>query len=457
MNITDQFIENLITFSNRQFEESDNLHAKKCLLDYVGVTLAGAKEYDTVENSLLNTWLGGTMATVIGRMEKVSAPVAALINGISSHAVELDDGQRYGNIHPGSPVISALLSVGESADCKLGDLLIGLLTGYECVLRLACSIQPNHKLKGFHATGPCGTIGAAIGIAAMMKFDALQYKSTLSAACTSASGILEMIEGDTQMMPYNAGKAAMSGVVSACIGKAGFKCPDDALGGKRGFLNCFANEPNIDLLVDFADKEFFSTNYFKLYAACGHCHAGIDAALKLRSRKLFSIDDIDHIVVETYKLALLGHDHNIIDGVNSAKMSIPYSVAVAMIKGKAGIDEFTNSAIKEERVIRLASKTTVRDNDEITKLSPQKRIAVVHVYTKDNVFTEKVDYPKGQPENPLSISEMKQKFYDMCGYAHFSMKKAQNVTDIILNGDDDCSVLDLMHLLGWKNIHLTNK
>ena len=447
MNITDYFIANLISFSERQFTASELLHAKKCLLDYVGVTLAGEREYETVENLLFNTWLGDGAATIIGRNEKASASVAALVNGISSHAVELDDGQRYGNIHPGSPVISALLSVGESADCKLSDLLIGILTGYECVLRLACSIQPNHKLKGFHATGPCGTIGAAIGIAAMLKFDELQYKSALSAACTSASGILEMIEGDTQMMPYNAGKAAMSGVVSAGIGKAGFKCPDDALGGKRGFLNCFTNDPKIDLLVDFAEKDYFSTNYFKLYAACGHCHAGIDAALKLSNKHLFGIDEVDHIEVETYKLALQGHDHNVIDGVNSAKMSIPYSVAVAMIKGRAGIDEYTNCVINDEAVIKLTSKITVRDNDEITKQAPQKRIAVVHVFTKDNVFTEKVDYPKGQPENPLSINEIEQKFYDMCEHAHFPKLKAKKVTDIILNEDVDYPICDLMHLL----------
>lgn len=447
MNITDLFIENLLSFSKRPFSSSDILHARKCLLDYVGVTLAGAKEYDKVENLLINTWLGGGMATMIGKKEKASSAIAALVNGISSHAVELDDGQRYGNIHPGSPVISALLSVGEVAGIRLEDLLIGVLTGYECVLRLACSVQPNHKLKGFHATGPCGTIGAALGIAAMLKFDQHQYKSTLSAACTSASGILEMIEGDTQMMPYNAGKAAMSGVVSSGIGKAGFKYPEDALGGKRGFLNCFTNEANIDLLVDFAGNDFFASNYFKLYAACGHCHAGIDAALQLRSRNLFSIDDIDHIEVETYKLALQGHNHNVIDGVNSAKMSIPYSVAVAMIKGRAGVDEYSDSAINDETVLRLTSKTTVKDTDEITKQAPKKRIAVVHVYTKDKVFTAKVDYPKGQPENSLSISEIEQKFYDMCHYAHFPMEKANKVAGIILYGEADCPVMDLMHLL----------
>lgn len=445
-NITDIFVANLIEFSNRRFSSDDFIHAKKCVLDYIGVSLAGAKEYGREERALLDTWLGGGEATIIGHDKKVSTSIAALINGISSHALELDDGQRFGNIHPGAPVISALLSVGELYNLSFKDLLIGVLTGYECVLRLACSVQPSHKNKGFHATGPCGTIGAAMGIAAMLGFDFTQYKSTFSTACTSASGILEMIEGDTQLMPYNVGKAAMSGVVSASIGKAGFKCPEDALGGKRGFLNCFSSDANTDLLTDFSGGSYYLTNYFKLYAACGHCHSGIDAALQLRRQGLFAIEDIERIEVETYKLAIQGHDHNVIHGVNSAKMSIPYSVAVALMKGKAGIEEYTEAAIKDDAVLDLTHKTIVKDNDEITKQAPQKRISVVNVFTKNALFSEKVDYPKGQPENPLSIGDIENKFFSMCQYAGYSMEKARKVTEMVLQDKGDCSVRELMQM-----------
>lgn len=235
-NITDIFVDNLIAFSKRTFTKADFLHAKKCVLDYIGVSLAGAKEFSREERALLDTWIKGNGGdtSIIGHSLRAEAPISALVNGISSHAAELDDGQRYGNIHPGSPVISALLAVGEAKNLRLKDLWKGVLTGYECVLRLACSIQPSHKLKGFHATGPCGTIGSAMGVAAMLGFTRHQFKSAISTACTSASGILEMIEGDTQLMPYNAGNAAMNGVISASIGEACFKYPTDALGGGEG-------------------------------------------------------------------------------------------------------------------------------------------------------------------------------------------------------------------------------
>ena len=401
---------------------------------------------------MLNTWIGGGggETTIIGHIHKATPAISALINGISSHAVELDDGQRFGNIHPGSPVISAVLALGESKGLMLKDFLIGVLTGYECVLRLACAIQPSHKLKGFHATGPCGTIGATMGIAAMLGFKRSQFKSAISAASTSASGILEMIEGDTQFMPYNAGKAALSGVISASMGEAGLKYPKDAMGGSRGFLSCYSSEVKSSLLLDFSQGPYFSTNYFKLYAACGHCHSGIDAALRLREKGSFMIDEIEHIVVETYSLALKGHDHNVIKGVNSAKMSIPYSVAVALIKGKAGIEEFTENAIKNPSVLDLTAKTTVQGSVELSSLAPQRRVSIVHVYTKRGVFTERVDFPKGQPENPLTTSDIENKFCSMCEYAEFPEGKAREITKMILQ-KDDIRVNQLMELLRGNN------
>ena len=250
MNVTDLFIDNIYHFSRNPFSSELYTHSRKCLLDYLAATIAGSKEYSAVESTFLESPIArGGVSSVIGHKMRSTPAMAALINGISAHAVELDDGQRFGNIHPGAPVISSLLSVSEAYGLSLERVLRGIIVGYEATLRLACSIQPGHKLKGFHATGPCGTIGATLGIAAMLDFSKEQMKSALSAACTSASGILEMIEGDTQMMPYNAGKAASNAVVSALAGYSGFRVPDDALGGKRGFLHCFAEEVNVDLLT----------------------------------------------------------------------------------------------------------------------------------------------------------------------------------------------------------------
>ena len=448
MNITDQFIENLYKYSKQSFAEEEINHAKKCLLDYLGVTIAGAKAYHKIEEALLESGIGiGGKSTVIGHGKKASLPIAALINGISAHAVELDDGQRYGNIHPGAPVISALIPIAEHNGLDLQDLWRGILVGYECTIRLACSIQPGHKLKGFHATGPCGTIGGAMAIAAMCNYNKEQYKSALSAACTSASGILEMIEGDTQMMPFNSGKAASNAVVAALVGLSGFKCPEDALGGKRGFLSCFATTPNLDMLINFSEKKYSTTNYFKIYAACGHCHSSIEAALKLRGKHLFRIDEIDHVDIQTYKLALQGHDHNIIDGVNSARMSIPYSTAVALIRGSADIEDFNEIAIQDQRLLGLTSKITVRENEELTKCAPVKRMAIVTVCSKQDEYVETVVYPKGQPENPLTLDDIKAKYHRYATWGGISQENNRQIEDMVLNSQKVYTVQEMMNLI----------
>ena len=450
MNITDRFIENLYAYSKREFSDEEILHAKKCLLDYLGVTLAGAKAYHGIEEALLDTGLAkGGKSAVLGHKKKASVSVAALVNGISAHAVELDDGQRFGNVHPGAPIISAVLPVAEYNNLKIKDLWRGVLSGYECTIRLACSIQPGHKLKGFHATGPCGTIGATMAIAAMCGYDKKQFKSALSAACTSASGILEMIEGDTQLMPYNSGKAASNAVVAASIGQSGFKYPEDALGGKRGFLSCFAEKIDFDILINDCTKFYSTSNYFKLYAACGHCHSSIEAALKLRNRGQFNIKDVKYIDIQTYKLALRGHDHNVIEGVNSAKMSIPYSTAVALMHGSADIEDFDEKAINEEGLLDLTSKIRVRENEELTNLAPTKRIAIVTVFTDKGVYSETVIWPKGQPENPLSLQDIENKYQKYALWAGISSEKTIRASKMIMTADDKKSVKELINCLNY--------
>lgn len=413
--MTDPFINGIIALGKRDFPEVVRNSAKSVLMDYLGVRLAGVRIIGDQCSSLMEE-LGDTIQT------------KALLGGIYAHVIELDDGHRIGMVHPGAPVISALLAVAEKYPVSSRDLLLGIVVGYEVTVRLACAVQPSHKLKFYHATGTCGTVGAAMGIAAMLGFDFEQTKSAFSAATTSAAGILEMIDGDTQMKPYNAGRAAMDGVTAAFIGKARFKCPEDALGGKRGFLKVMSDEPKLQYVTDFTgDKYMIESIYRKPYAACRHCHPSIEAALMLREKKEFRIDEVKHIDVNTYKLAVEGHDHTKIEGSNSAKMSIPYSLAVALCTGKAGMDEFTEERIVAPIVLNMTEKVSVTANDELSALCPQQRVAIVTVKTEKGDFVERVDYPKGEPENPLTQAEMEEKFRGLAQYGGLTSQECDDV------------------------------
>lgn len=439
-NHTDTFLHNIYYLQDRDYPKRVVLEARQCLLDYFGVSLAGSSLLHDRIQSVLESQRIKMGCHVVGFDELTSPNIAAMINGLSAHVIELDDGHRIGMVHLGAPIISALLAVAEKEKLSSEDFLRGIVIGYEVAIRLACAVQPGCKLRGYHATGTCGTVGAAMGIAAALHFDEEQMKSVFSAATTSAAGLLEMIEGDTELKPYNAGRAAMDGVTAAYIGRARFKAPEDALGGKRGFLKVMTDEPKMEYLTDFSgDKMMIATIYMKPYAACRHCHPSIEAALHIRKKDGFNIEDVEDIQVDTYKLAVAGHDHTDIKGVNSAKMSIPYSLAVALYSGKGGMDEFTEESISNSEVQAITKKVAVSDVDDLTALCPQKRVAIVKVKTKNGTFSERIDYPKGEPENPLSQQELEEKFRGLAKYGGLTKQECNEVINEVWKENFDLS------------------
>lgn len=437
-NLTTIFLSEVNDIKNR-LPAALKQDARKCLLDYLGVFIAGKKIFEDLHpdislkksenNHLIHTGL------------------LALKYGISSHYIELDDGHRGGMLHLGAPIISALLEVAVSKKIQTENLFKGIIVGYEVAIRLACAIQPEHKLNGFHATGTCGSIGAAIGIAVALDYDFEQLKSTLAAAVTSASGILEMIEGDSEMKPFNAGKAAQNGVIAAYVGKARLKSPEDPLGGKRGFLKVMCENPRLEYVTDFSLSNFMIQGiYMKPYAACRHCHPSIEAALKIRSQEGFSINKIKSIEVETYKLAVEGHDHTEIEGVNSAKMSIPYSLSIALKEGLSGMDAYSLEKIENKGIQEITDKVKVYSTDELSALCPQRRVAIVTIKTDNAVFKERVDFPKGEPENPLSVEELCTKFRTLATFGNLSDKIIDEIIGEVLYHDFKINhVIDLIY------------
>ena len=404
--LTDSFLGGISSLAAREVPSRVSHCARMCLIDYIACCLAGRK-------------VAGAKLKKLEAYAGDSAPAAALSYGMAAHFVELDDGHRYGMLHLGAPVISALLAVAEMRDVSAADFVLGMVVGYETAIRLARSVQPGCKLRGYHATGTCGTAGAAMAVAFALHFDDEQVKSAFSAAATSAAGLLEMIEGDTELKPYNAGRAAMDGVVAAFVGQARFAPPLDALGGRRGFLALMTDSPKLKCLNGECDGAYgIETIYRKPYAACRHCHAPIEAALTIAANPDFDVAKVKRITVKTYKLAVAGHDHVVAESQNSAKMSIPYSVAAALARRSGGMEVFSDDAMADGVLKDLAKKVDVLDADEFTALCPAKRIASVTVETVDgHTFSSRVDYPKGEPENPITDAELESKLRSLAAFA----------------------------------------
>lgn len=419
--MTDQFLNCLLTINRNAVPQVVYDRARQCFLDYLACTVAGALLNAEKQSAYLRS-----LCTEIGNCHvlklhaKATMQTAALLNGMNAHVIELDDGHRQGAVHVGATIFSALLPVAEKEHLSAKDFLFGAVIGYEVTIRLACAIQPGNKLRGYHATGTCGTVGATMAIAAALHFDFDQMKSAFSAAVTSAAGVLEMQEDNADLKPLNVGRAAMDAVSAAYLGKARFKAPNDALGGKRGFLKVMTDDAKTSFLTDFENNSFcIMSIYNKPYASCRHTHPAIEAAMIIRKQQGFKLDELESVGVHTYKLAVAGHDHKQVDGVSSAKMSMPYSVAVALFTGSAGLDEFSEVNVADKQILDIAKKIDIVADDEFTALCPQRRAALVEAKTKTGLFSARIDYPKGEPENPLTQEEFNQKFEGLMAFAGY--------------------------------------
>jgi 2-methylcitrate dehydratase PrpD len=418
MNQTELFIEHIyeIIESGRWAEAGDK--AESCLLDYTGVTLAGAARNRQGGRHDLTAFLspGGT-AKAIGMDSGASTDYAALVNGINAHTAELDDGHRYAMAHPGAPVISALLAAACERKVSRESLLKGIVAGYEATVRLAENVQPSHKLSGFHASGTCGTVGAAVGVSIMLGFDRALTKEAVSAAAAAASGILEMIEDVSELKPFNVGSAAYNAITAVRLAEAGFKGPMNPLFGRRGFVKAFSDEEPVFRLRD-ENSLAINEIYVKPYAACRHAHAPVECALTVAERYNVIPDNIEKVTVRTYSLAVDGHDHIEVPSVGAAKMSTPYSVAAALTYRRADEECFTRTAMADPVIRVLTDKVEVIEDKEMTELVPAKRMASIAVEMRDgNTYECTVEHPKGEPENPVTAAELEAKFRSLAAIA----------------------------------------
>lgn len=441
--LTRTFVEHLYNVSQRDLSEAVLHQCRRLLLDYLGVTVAGAHTLRKRTEELLDRVGDGSEVTVIGTGRRSNPLTAALVNGIHAHVLELDDGIRFGSVHPGAPVFSALLPAAEKYGWSWERIFRGVVTGYECASRLSGVIQPHHRNRGYHATGTVGTVAAAVAVAAAGNYPFSEMRNTFAAAVLSASGMLKAMEGGSDLKPYNAGQAAMSGLSAASMAAAGFDTPEEVLSGDRGFFNLTTDtgKVKIEALLEDSGSLGIDWVYVKPYAACRHAHAPIEAILGMRKQGLVA-EEVESIHVSTYSLAVVGHDHTVINGVGSAKMSTPFSLAVALIDGVAGLEQFSESRTHDQTVLKLASKVSVVLDPQLDSCVPDKRPAIVEVRTRNGcVYKERVDLPKGEPETPLSDHEIGAKFEQLVTTAGWDRTRSQRIADVVKTTVDHPSEL----------------
>lgn len=411
INVTHSLVDYLFDKSRTITDKIED-KANECFQDYIAVTTAGAAKNKLHWSQLVENASEGK-AELIGYRRNVDCKTAALINGFNAHALELDDGQRFAMIHLGASIISAIKAASDGNEIDAKKILKGIVMGYEVACRVAIAMQPSHKNLGYHAAGTCGTIGSAVGVAFALDMNRQQIIRVLSCAVGSAAGMLEMQEQKSEIKPYNIGRAAMDGLTAAYMGFTDYEVPNDMFGGERGFFSIFTDRFDVEKLLEHTAYFEIERIYVKPYASCRHSHSAVEAAIKLHSE--VDVDHIDSVEVLTYKLGVKGHDHKDILGVASAKLSTPYAVAAGLLYGRADLLVFEPL---DKNIIDFAQKVDVKEDVTLTAETPQKRIAIVIVTFFDGSKKEcRVDYAKGDPENPMTEEELNAKNQMLLDYA----------------------------------------
>ena len=431
MTITDSFFERLRSIAEAPVTPEIVHQVERCLLDYVGVTYAGRKQIGDKLLELEELGREGN-CSVIATEKKKDLITAAMMNGIAAHVIELDDGHRVGAPHLEAVTISAMIAIAQKEQISFERFIKGILIGYEATIRLSTAMQPSLKLKGFHATGVCGTIGAACAVGYAIGLSEEQMKGTISAAASSAAGILQVLDDNSELKPYNVANAIQSGITAAYMGKCRFRGPDDVLGGKRGYLQAYSDQVNMEYLLGETDRPAIFQIYVKPYASCRHSHPAVECALKLKKWHQFDCEAITDVVVQTYKLGIFAHDSTDVSSISSAKMSTPYSVAAALAMGACGMEAFSEEAITRQDIKTLTQKVRITENEQLTKVCPGKRGAIVTICLKDGqVFTETVENPLGEPENNMSDVQLEEKFNSLMTFSKVPRYEMDRIKNLI--------------------------
>ena len=418
--------------------------AKVALMDCLGVTLAGSHETGSrICAQLVREEGANRKATVIGQGFKSSALMAAFANGTAAHALDYDHSALMGQ--PTAGLIPSIFSLAETLQRNGRELLEAYVSGFEITVKLACSMPALSSQGNWHSTATLGSLGAAVACAKLLRLDSTRVQTALGIASSMASGIVWNF--GTMTKPLHAGLAARNGVLAAKLAKDGFTANPLILEGTSGFFNVFSR----DLPYELEPLNSLGSSYelvergvkIKAYPCGGLTHCAIDAALEMRAQHRITSETIDEIKVGVTQYTYDRIIYRIPETGLQGKFSMPYILARALIDGKLGLETFTDEAVRDSGVHRLAEKIHMEVDPDVNGKREGDNPCKVVIRLKDGrTFSRRVDYPKGSPQAPLTPQELREKFVECAGRA-LNEKAVSQALEYIdrLEGLDDLEPL----------------
>jgi 2-methylcitrate dehydratase PrpD len=390
---------------------------KLVLLDTLGVALASSTmDFGRMVMNVAQKLGGPSSSRLIGSSLKVAAANAVMANGTLAHGLDYDDTLEEAIVHTGCCAGMTALAVGEELGGSGRAVLEAAIAGTEVMCKVGLVAPGKFHARGFHPTALCSTFGAAAAAGKLYGLDSTEWSDAFGLCGSQSSGIIEYLADGTWTKRLHPGWSAHGGVIATLLAREGFRGPATVFEGQHGFYRSFggANEYPFEKLRELGRIWEIPKLTFKSYPCGSISHPYMDCALTLRQKHAIAPEQVTEIVCRTAE----GPVHRLWEPLADkqrptssygAKFSLPYSIAVMLIRGRAGLEEFTDEAIRDPVVLELAKKVRYELDPSIDY--PRHFSGHVKIKLADGtVLEENQPHPRGGFESPLPPEEIEAKF-----------------------------------------------
>lgn len=428
------------------------------LLDHAANALGGLAADSTTAVRRVAAGRTGAVPTPGG--QQLLEEYAAFVSGASAHALESDDTHQGSSLHPGTPVFPVTLALASLGDESFERFAAATVVGYEVISRISMAATvPGQYDRGFHPTGTAGVFAAAAAASRLLDSDINQTRSALGIALSFASGSLAFLADGAWTKRLHPGWAAHSGLTAARLAAEGFEGPRDAIGGPYGYLHSYSDaRDDAQLTAGLGEAPLaLERTSIKAHACCRYKQAPIDAVLAIVGEHDVAPEQIARI-----RVGVLSAGWNLVadppeekahpTSVVDAQFSMPFGAAVAAVRRSAGTRQYTPEVIASPEVAAMIQRVECYRSDELDAAFPERWPAEVQIELVDGrTLTQRVDFPKGDPENPLTIAELETKFRDLTAGVVTSAGQ-DAVIDAVGRVGGEVTLRELVRLIGSAEI-----
>jgi 2-methylcitrate dehydratase len=400
----------------QQLSQEAVYQAKRFLLDSVGCALGGYQQHDVkIALDVLDEIAGHGPATVIGTGKRVDAVSASLANALMIRCMDYND--IYWKQDPSHPsdIFPAALACCERAKSDGRELIVGLVLGHEFEMRFCEAAFPGIRERGWHhATLTAFVSPIVAGRALHLGWEQIQHAIGISASRQATLGAVTA--GKLTMMKNTVDPmATQSGVLAALMAEKGYTGPEHVVDGKEGLTHCFGPSWKLNLLTDGLGESWRITQCgMKAFPTEALTHTPISAVLDIVKSNDLKPEQVEKVQIRSLaRAADILSDPSKYDpqSKETADHSLPYVIAAALAERQVTPVQFEMKKIMDPTIRAQLRKVEVVADPEIEKVFPALQRVIVNLTTVDGqTFTKQLDYPKGDPRNPLTDAEVEEKF-----------------------------------------------